>query len=193
MAFPPAAVRVADFTFGPKTNAHRSRSPYSFVTTSYDFMGDAWEAEISLTHTSGAASNQVLAWLAGLKGPSGTFELKVFDYTGPASIATNPTANAAASARAQVLTVAMDSGESFAVGEYLTISHRLYIVTAAPAAVANVQSLTLWPRLRADVASGAAIEALEPYARWALANSKNTYTRNTSGARAQRLVLMEAL
>jgi hypothetical protein len=56
-----------------------------------------------------------------------------------------------------------------------------------------VQSLTVWPRLRADIADGAAIEALAPYATWALADPNNAYKRRTDGARSQTLKLMEVL
>ncbi|MEQ3630819.1 MAG: hypothetical protein ABNG97_05900 [Sulfitobacter sp.] len=193
MAFPPPEVRVADFTFGPNTASHRSRSPYNFATAAYDFMGDAWEAEITLAQSSGVASNRVLAWLASLKGPAGSFELKVFDYTGPSGITQNPTVSGAVSARAEALSVAMAPGEAFEVGEYLTIGARLHMVTAASAPVGDVQALTVWPRMRANVADGAAIEALAPYARWALANPSNTFTRRSNGARSQRLKLMEVL
>lgn len=191
MAYPPAQVRVADFTFGPHTVAHRALNPYNRRTTAYDFGGDAWQAEITLTQSSGAASGVVLAWLASLKGPAGKFELPVFDYKGPAQITQNPTAAAAASARAEILVVQMAAGEAFAVGEFLTIANRLYIVTQAPAVPGGAQELTIWPRLRANVASGAAIEALAPYARWALADPANPYSRTRTGARSQRLKLIE--
>jgi hypothetical protein len=193
MAFPPPEVRVSDFTFGPNTTSHRSRSPYNLATASYDFMGDAWEASITLTQSSGVASNVVLAWLASLKGPAGSFELKAFDYTGPSAITVNPTVDSTALARAEVLEVALASGEAFTLGEYLTIAGRLYLVTAAAAAIGDVQSLTVWPRLRSDIAGGAVIEALEPYATWALADPSNTYKRRSDGARSQALKLMEAL
>lgn len=193
MAFPPAQVRVAGFTFGPETVAARSVNPYNKKSVAYDFGGDAWQGEITLTQSSGAASGVVLAWLASLKGPAGSFELPVFDYKGPALITANPTAAAPASARAEILQAAMAAGEAFGVGEFLTIGHHLHIVTAAPAPVAGVQTLTIWPRLRANVAAGAALEALAPYARWALADPANTYSRTSTGARSQRLKLVEVL
>ena len=193
MAFPPPQVRISDFTFGPITSAHRESSPYNFVSTVYDFMGDAWSAEISLTHTSAPNSNLVLAWLTSLKGPKVSFELPVFDYAGPANISLNPVVAAPVPARSELLRVHMAADEAFSVGEFLTLGRHLHIVTAAPAPLLHVQELTVWPRLRRDQTTGAAIEAVAPFGTWALADQKNTYSRRSNGARSQRLSLVEAL
>lgn len=194
MANPPSALRFSSYTFGVKTTSHREKSPYSMKTTAYDFMGDAWVANVSVSHVGRQASNVIMAWLASLKGPAGSFQLPVFDYGGPASIGSNPTVAASALAISEVIALQMAPGEAFEVGEYFTIADHLHMVTAAPLPLANdVQTLTIWPRLRANVSPGQAVEALAPYVVWALADQENTYSRQSTRARSQTLNLIEVI
>lgn len=194
MAYPPASLKFSSYTFGVKTTSYREASPYSLKTTSYDFMGDAWVADVSVSHVGRQASNVILAWLASLKGPAGSFRLPVFDYSGPAGVSSNPEVAATALARSGVISLQMVGADAFEVGEYFTLDGHLHVVTAAPAPlIGGVQSLTVWPRLRADVALGDPVEALAPYAVWALADQENAFSRQSSRARSQRLKLVEVI
>lgn len=194
MAFAPDCIRNAAVTLTSVTNGHREMSPYSFDQTPYDFMGGMWQATIDLTHLDGRESAEAWAWLLSLQGPVGSFELPALDYDGPfGAITADPVVALSAPVRGQSLTVTLAAGNFLVAGDQVTIDGHLHSVTGAAAKVGSDQVLTLWPRLRADVAPGVVVHALAPYGTWALADQKNTYARSQSRERSQTLAISEAL
>ncbi|SIO36391.1 hypothetical protein SAMN05444722_1683 [Rhodovulum sp. ES.010] len=195
MAFPPAAVKIAALRREQVVSALRTRSPYSFASTAYDFMGGMWRAELELVHVERADNAAIEAWLASLGGPAGTFELREPDYDGPyGTVSANPSVAVAATARAQTLRLQMQSGEAAAAGDLLTLGGHLHVVTSAGAPDGGgVQAVTVWPRLRADAGVGAAVEMLAPYGTWALAGPANGYAVSQSRVRTRTLQIVEAI
>jgi hypothetical protein len=190
----PAAFKLAAYSMRMVTAASRARSPYTFTGTAYDFGAGTWEAQVDLVHAGRAGSASIVAFLAGLQGPAGSFVLPVPDYAGPSGpLTVNPTAWLATSARAAALSVLLETGERINVAEYLTIGGALHIVTAAANPVGDVQALTIWPRLHAAVEQGATIEALTPTVTWALSGPVQEWRRAQDGLRSQSLSLVEAL
>jgi hypothetical protein len=194
MAYPPDCLVPRAFTLGMRTNAHREVSPYSYKQTAYDFMGGMWTATLDLHSLTAAGRATLISWLASLEGQKGTFEMKSLDYAGPFGVlTTNPTIAVAASARAKTVSLAMVSGEACVVADQITIAGHLHLVTAVAAPVSNVQAVTIWPRLRADVAVDDPVEALAPYGTWALAASETSYGLANKLAMSLSLDLIEAI
>lgn len=195
MIQPPPALRVARFQLTIITNAHVEISPYSFSQTGYDFMGDMWGASVDLTHLDRRESAQIMRWVASLRGPIGIFELPAFDYDGPFGVMTgNPTIAQAADARAKTITLAHVAGSGLVQDDQITIGGHLHIViTAGAVDGADQQVIEIWPRLRASVAIGQAVNATSPTGRWRLARPENGFDRAQNFARSQSLALIEAL
>ena len=191
----PDSVRLASWRFTLKTNSHRAASPYSFVQTPYDFMGGMWTATLDMTHMISSDASAVLAWVAGLDGVMETFTLPAVDYAGPFGLVTaNPTFADAALVRGKTIVLQLAAGDSAAVGDYVTIGGHLHIITTAEAPdVSDQQSVGISPRLRADVAAGAAVEMLAPYGTWALAKGDEGASLSQTGVRSRSLSLNEAL
>lgn len=170
MAFAPAALKVREFTPTFRSNARREESPYSFQQQTYDFMGEAWAIEVQCAPLQGADLVAVRGWLAGLGGARDAFQLRWPGYAGPsAGLVENPTAAQAATVRARTISVALPAAGQLAVGDLMTIGQSLHIVTAAETPAAGVQGVTLWPRLRANLAQGGVLNVLDPYGTFALA------------------------
>ncbi|WP_300009672.1 hypothetical protein [uncultured Roseobacter sp.] len=194
MAFPPFTVPVGSVTQEIVTNGVRTESPYSFKQTAYDFMGARWGATIELSVMEERTLATCLRWLASLNGSFSTFEMLAFDYAGPfGTITANPTVAAAASARAQSLSVVVVSGDALVADDRITIDGHLHVVTSAEVPLSEVQDITVWPRLRADVSIGDPVEALAPYATWALARPRNALRSNVDFTNSVTLELVEAV
>ncbi|MBL3587708.1 hypothetical protein JMM61_20565 [Rhodovulum sulfidophilum] len=196
MAFLPKSVRVAAFTLTRITSSLRVQSPYSFAQTAYDFMGGMWVAELTLTHVSAAENAATEAWLAGLNGMAGTFEMGPVDYEGPhGAISADPVVAVAANARAQALVLQLArAGDRALPGDYLTLGRHLHIVTATEAPTpAFRQSVTLWPRLRRPVAPGDPVAMRAPFGSWALAGPETVLSVSQARVRTRSLQIMEAL
>lgn len=215
MAFAPASLRIRDFDLSMVQVSRLEASPYSRAQVAYDFMGDCWEAKLTLAHLSEPQAAEVEAWLASLKGPMVPFEAYLFRKAGPfGTTAIDAQVAVAAAARAEVVSVQQfhavgspsmvlnfgaggDMGYSYGalvVGDRLTIGGHLHLVTAAGAVGgAGVQIITLWPRLRAAVAVGETVTIQQPYGTWRLAAGRNTWARAVGGPRTQTIDLIEAL
>ncbi|MBL3611010.1 hypothetical protein [Rhodovulum sulfidophilum] len=74
-----------------------------------------------MTHVSAAENAATEAWLAGLNGMAGTFEMGPVDYEGPhGAISTDPVVAVAANARAQALVLQLArAGDRALPGDYL--------------------------------------------------------------------------
>ncbi|MBL3570657.1 hypothetical protein BV509_02415 [Rhodovulum sulfidophilum] len=195
MAHPPDPVLIAAFTLRQKTSGALVQSPYSLAQTAYDFMGEMWAADLTLTHVDMRGNARIEAWLASLRGTLGTFEMAPPDYEGPYGVmSANPTVAATADARARTLTITVPPGSAAGPGDYLTIAGHLHLVIEAAAPdLARAQTLSLWPRLRAPVAPGAAVEMLKPYGTWRRASAEVSFDCSQDRIRSRTLSLIEAL
>jgi hypothetical protein len=215
MAFAPAALRIRDFELTMLQVARLESSPYSRAQVAYDFMGEGWEAKLTLAHLTDLQAAEVEAWLASLKGPMVKFEAWLFRPVGPfGTIAVDPTVRVAAAARAEVVQVQQGHAvgspsmvlnfagntnlgftyASFAVGDRITIAGHLHVITAMdPVGGGGAQTITIWPRLRAPVVVDEVISAARPYGTWRLATGRNGWARPLRGVRTQTIDLIEAL
>ncbi|WP_299734648.1 hypothetical protein [uncultured Roseobacter sp.] len=135
-----------------------------------------------------------LRWLVSLDGPVGTFEMNSLDYSGPfGTLTANPTIAVAASARAKTITLTLGSGDALVADDQITVGGHLHIVVSADLKIGNSQSVTIWPRLRADVSISDPVEALAPYGTWALANMENGYSLSRRLVQSTTLELVEAI
>lgn len=214
MAFAPASVTVKAFTMTAVTNAVRPRSPYASNTVAYDFMGGYWKAQIDLPPLTDAAGAAVEAWLLGLNGPKGTFQMYDFNPAGPFGTAINDaTLKLDAPERStairiqQVHTAASPSlvlnfagngrlgylfGE-LAPGDTITLAGFLHrVVSAAPVGGLGAQDITVWPRLRVNMVAGDPVVIAMPYGTWALAMPENGWSRSDRATRAQSIEIVEA-
>ena len=195
MNFPPFTLPKKALSVSVVTNGHREVSPYSFNQTAYNFLGGHWQATLDLNDARYQDRANILAWLTTLEGPTVVFHLLAMDYRGPHGVLTqNPTFAAAASQRGKTLVVQHAPGEAFVVTDQITINGHLHMINSVQAPdVSNQQEITIWPRLREDVAPGGAIEALAPYGSWALAKPSNGHSTNFKLGRSMKLDLIEAL
>lgn len=215
MAFAPASLRIRDFELSMVQVARLEASPYSRAQVAYDFMGDGWEAKLTLAYLNDMQAAQTEAWLASLKGPMVPFQAYLFRNTGPfgttaidAQIAATAVARAevvqvqqfhAIGSPSMVLNFGSNAGLGFSygalvVGDRITIGNHLHVVTVAGAVGGGgVQTLTIWPRLRATAAIADPVTIQRPYGTWRLAAGRNTWTRLITGERTQTIDLIEAL
>lgn len=194
MPFAPDALKLASLRITARTNAHRERSPYSFTQTSYNFMGGMWAAELDLAHLAEEDHRTAWAWVLGLEGQAGSFQMYALDYTGAQRpFAANPTLAAETLQRGNIVSLTVGNGEALSVGDHITLGQNLHAVASVDPVAGTTQRVTVWPRLRAAHAIGASVEVLQPWGSWALARPDQTYQRQLSGQRSQRLSLIEAL
>lgn len=215
MAFAPASLRIREFELVMVQAARLETSPYSRAQVAYDFQGGGWEAKLSLAHLSAAQAAEVEAWLASLKGPMVPFEAYLFRKAGPfGTTVVDAEVAVAALARAETLQVQQfhaAGGPSMvlnfkgngalgftygalAVGDRITLGGHLHVVTMAGNSIAGgLQTITVWPRLRADLAPGDSVGIVAPYGKWRLASGRSSWTRAISGERTQTIDLIEAI
>ena len=194
MTLPTIFPRIKGFGLEMVTNATVTQSPYSFDQTSYNFMGGMWRATLELYGSEAAHREAFLGWLAGLEGPAQTFQLPAFHYEGPfGTLTQNPVIATAAKVRAKSIVVTRPAAQELAVGDLITIGTHLHRVTKDKGNVGVDQGIEIWPRLRADVAAGDAIEALAPTGSWRLAGNVAGYKIANKIQFSMSLKLVEAL
>ena len=194
MAFPPICLARRNLTIEPVTNGIRTISPYSYKQTPYDFMGAMWRAQLDLRSLNARDRATFLRWLVSLDGSTGTFELLAPDYAGPFGVlSANPTIAIAALARAKTISVSLPTGSALVQDDQITIAGHLHIVTFAASVIADQQQVTIWPRLRTDIAVSDPVECLAPYGTWALAEPVNGYSLANKIDMSSVLPLIEAI
>ena len=80
------------------------------------------------------------------------------------------------------------------VGDAITLNGHLHIVTVAtPVGGLGVQDVTIWPRVRSNMAAGDPVIIAAPYGTWALKSARNGWGRGISGGREQSIELIEVI
>lgn len=158
---PPASLKFSNMAWQPETVVGETRSPTTFQAQTFVWPGQRWTVRCSvppLKNFTGAAADEVVAFLLSLNGKEGTFLL------GDRSrLTTRGTANGAwlvgAANVADSTTLITQAGAGqFALADWLQISTYLHRVTK----VVDATHYDLFPRLRTAYANGTAITYTNP-------------------------------
>lgn len=192
---PPAGMfDFAAATLSRRVVAGVTRSPFSFASERYLWNGETWEISVSWPNATEAEARALDAFLTRL---SGGFDAVIFapPETAPLGVINgDPALNGAHSAGATVLSLDHVDGTSAAVvGDFLSIGSRLHSVVEVSAPAAGVQSVTVWPALRADAADAAEVNMLAPVGTWRLLPGPVGHALGEGATRSQGLLFIEDL
>ncbi len=184
LAFP--SVGIQSINMRLRRTVAVSESPFTYDQQVYEHSGARWEAEISLPPLTYAEARSVEAFIVGLKGRSGTF---TFGHPLHTSTATSTTSGTTA-VRAEQLTT--DSGSTaVTAGTYFQLGDYLYIVTEDKSAGAG--TLKFQPPLRAEIASGTALDFTLPKSLWRMASNDIGWSTDTASLYGFTLACVEAI
>jgi len=176
LQFPDVGITKFDLRY--RKTVAMTESPFSYAQQIHDFGGGRWEAEVTLAPLTYEQSKPVQAFLIGLEGRKGTFEMAhpLHTTTMSATLATGSAGDEDISFNQQVT-----------AGTYFSIADRLYMTTETGTSSVNIQ-----PPLRAD-ASSASVDFTQPKGTWRMAtNEANIYT-DTNGLFYITFACVEAL
>lgn len=155
----PSARKPRSVVFHMKNVVGVNTAPTSLVSQRYKFPGERWEVDVSMPLMPRADGEAWVGFLTSLQGPLGSFYIGDPAHPSPrGTVAGSVVANGAQSAGAYTLAVSGGTG-SFAIGDWLQITHsgikRLY--KALSVGSASGSTLDIWPSLRAAVSNGDAV------------------------------------
>lgn len=184
LAFP--SVGIQSINMRLRRTVAVSESPFTYDQQVYEHSGARWEAEITLPPLNYAEARSVEAFIVGLKGRSGTF---TFGHPLHTSTATSTTSGTTA-VRAEQLTA--DSGSTaVTAGTYFQLGDYLYMVTEDKSAGAG--TLKFQPPLRAEIASGTALDFTLPKSLWRMAANDIGWSTDTASLYGFTLACVEAI
>jgi hypothetical protein len=161
---PPTSPGYRQIRIGGRSVVAVSESPFTLSQQVQEHPGQMWMAEVSLPPMQRADAQKWLSFLLSLKGRVGTFLLgDPVCKTPRGSIAGTPLVNGAHSARSSTLSIkGLTAGTTLLAGDYVQVgtasSSRLHKnLQDATASGAGVMTIDIWPNLRADLASNAAV------------------------------------
>ena len=184
LAFP--SVGIQNITMRLKRSVAVTESPFTYDQQVFDHKGAIWQCEVTLPPLSHADARSVEAFIVGLKGRSGTF---TFGHPLHTSTATSTTSGTTA-VRAEQLTT--DSGSTaVTAGTYFQLGDYLYMVTEDKSAGAG--TLKFQPPLRAEIASGTALDFTLPKSLWRMASNDIGWSTDTASLYGFTLACVEAI
>lgn len=155
-------VGITQFDLRYRKSVAMTESPFSYAQQVHDFGGGRWEAEVTLEPLTYDDSKPLQAFLIGLEGRKGTFEM-----AHPLHTTTMSATTATGSAGDKDITFS----QQVTAGTYFSIADKLYMATET-----GTSSVSIQPPLRAN-ASSASVDFTQPNGTWRMAtNEVNIYT-----------------
>lgn len=153
----PAAIR-----YTPIKADGQTVDPFSFTTQSFEFPGERWSAEVAIpSPIPREIGNIWIAFLAGLNGKIGSFNLK--DPSARTLGTASGTVTASGAARSK--TVSLSGTGTFKAGDWITLNSRYLHMILADGTLGG--SFDIWPALR-TAASGNVAYGVNAYGRFVL-------------------------
>lgn len=152
-----------------------TESPFSYAQQIHDFGGGRWEAEVSLEPLTISQAKGVEAFLIGLEGKKGTFQmghpLQTLDITQSASANTKG---------ATTVTMIASGNNLISAGNYFSASYdgktHLHMMTSAKT-IQGTQIIEIQPPYRFTTSSIHVLDFTYPQGLWRMAtNDVNIYT-----------------
>jgi len=184
LSFP--AVGIQEISLRLKRSVAVTSSPFTFDQQVFAHQGAVWQAEVTLPPLTHDDARAVEAFIAGLKGRTGTF---TFGHPLHTSSATSTTTGTAA-VRAETLTTTVGSS-AVTAGTYFQLGDYLYIVTADKASGAG--SLEFQPPLRTAVTTGTVLDFTLPKSLWRLVSNDIGWSTDVASLYGFSFAFTEAL
>lgn len=184
LAFP--NVGITSINLRLKRTVAVTESPFTYDQQVYAHQGAIWEAEVSLPPLTHDEARSVEAFIVGLKGRSGTF---TFGHPLHTSTATSTTSGTTAVRAEQLTTTA--GASAVTAGTYFQLGDYLYMVTADKSSGAG--TLSFQPPLRAEIASGTALDFTLPKSLWRLSSNDIGWSTNTASLYGFSFAFAEAI
>lgn len=157
----PTLRRPSEIRLTPVKVDGQTVDPFSLTTQTFEFPGERWEADITLSPMPRSVGQEWTSFLASLRGKVGSFNL--YDPAAVKQGTLSGTVTASGTIRARTVTLSGGSG-TLKAGDFITINSRyLHIITEDGATGGAV---SIWPALRA-AASGAIVHT-NAYGRFVL-------------------------
>lgn len=169
----PTSVSFTSLVIYPEKITGISVSPFNLNRTVYEHSGERWRAEFSLPQMKDPEARDWIGWLASLNGEVGTFLLGDPGMSTPLGNAGGTPLVNGSSQSGKVLATkgwAPSTSNIMRRGDQISISNRLYVVTAnANSDAGGLASLDIWPSIRQTApADGTTITVSSPKGTFAL-------------------------
>jgi len=176
LTFP--TIRIAQASFGLRSNTQEHRSPFSGAVQTLELPGAVWQASLTLRGLSSSECRALSAWLVQLRGRAGRFYLHDHSHPGPAGVASGvPVVSGAGQTGNQLVTSGWTPNTAgiLKAGDYIQIGSELKMVVADAASNgAGAATLQIEPPIRTSPASGSLIVTAQASCVMMLADDEQT-------------------
>ena len=162
LAFP--SVGIQNMSMRLRRTVAVVESPFTYDTQVHAHQGARWEAEVSLPPLTHLEARSVEAFIIGLKGREGTFTFGNPLHTS----GVNSTTQGSTAIRSTSLSTTSGSGAVLA-GTYFQVGTPPYLHIVTENKAAGAATLNFEPPLRANIASGVALDFTLPKSTWRMA------------------------
>lgn len=178
----PTARGLRGVTFTDRQAIGVSESPFSLSQQVYEHQGDAWAATLEFTEMARADAEEWIAWRLGLAGMLGTFLMGDPVSTAPRGTWVSPVVSGAHAAGVKTLQIRGVDGLTWKRGDWFQLGsgsspylHKV-VQDGQQAGSPSVGEVEFWPRTRAALSDGAAIDLTSPLGKWRLASNASRWT-----------------
>jgi hypothetical protein len=165
-AYPPAPANI-DWTAYDSVAA--SVSPFTGQLQLQNWQSSWLEGSFQLPPLRGNPAQQWIAFLEGLQGQTGCFQLGDPRFTAPQSGYSGSATVATTAASGYNLSVNISG--ALTAGDLIQIGYRMYRVTSAAGG-----NLTIWPNIRESIPSGANVVLQNCVGLWCLKDAKRSWS-----------------
>lgn len=164
--------------WAPQSAVARATSPFTYAQQEYAHQGQRWRNTLEYPPLTFVQAREWLAFFLKLNGNAGTVLVSPYPFVGLAGAGGGTPVVDGASASGQVLPVRglpADTAAVWKAGDFIGLgsgatSAFYCVLDDVDADGAGEASVSIWPRLRATPADGAAIETANPKCAMALAD-----------------------
>lgn len=147
----------------------RGFSQYTNKSKAVDTLNATWNANATIDIRNGDAAAATEAFIHGLRSGANTVYVPVFYRMTPRGTQTaNTTTSATITQGTATITLVSTTGLTLLAGDFVEIDNLLFRVTDNATAVANVLTLSVFPRARRTIAAGSFARLQSPGVRMKL-------------------------
>lgn len=178
----PTARGLARITFADRVVVGMSESPFSLGQQIYEHQGDGWAATLEFTEMERADAEEWIGWRLSLGGPVGTFYLGDPVNTSVRGTWVSPVVSGAHAAGVKTLRIIGVDGRTWKRGDWFSLGsgsatylHKV-VQDGVQVGSPSVAEVEIWPRLRAALSGGEALDLTSPKGVFRLASTSGRWT-----------------
>lgn len=177
---PPSCLTAARVNWGLNTAIAISRNEYTFEQQAQEYDGSGWTLEITPPPLDISSARDLLAFIAALKGPKGTFSFGVPSMRTPRGAATGtPLVKGGGQMGQELITDGWSASITNILrkGDFIQVGTRLFVVLSdVNSDGSGNATLDIWPNIISAPADNAPIITSDPKGLFRLAGNRNGFS-----------------